>query len=148
MFERFDFIEKCNCCGESSSYTQEVNEQLKIKMCFNCGFTTNTLMKKDSEYIKLQFEVLPDVYKALSGECEADGLIYIPSYVDTDSGIVFAYGTSVDDWGWVAMKKKEDVDNNKKMLKADTDTAMRFESDCYIEALAYIGMLDNVIKAD
>ena len=34
-------------------------------MCYGCGFTTNTLMTKDSEFLEEQLEVLPEIYKDL-----------------------------------------------------------------------------------
>ena len=34
-------------------------------MCYGCGFTTNTLMTEDSEFLEEQLEVLPEIYKDL-----------------------------------------------------------------------------------
>ena len=35
-------------------------------MCYGCGFTTNTLMEPNSEFLNEQLEVLPEIYKDLS----------------------------------------------------------------------------------
>lgn len=158
MFEPYDIIEKCAVCDETSCYVQQVAESIKVKMCFNCGFSTNSIQTTDSEFLKEQLDVLPFLYKQLAGEAK-DGLVWIPTFIDTDNGNIFAHGNG-DDWKWCAFKKMDISPDEKYKFtipgkpnefytrKVDHTTESYFEQDCFLEALAYIGELHNVIKAD
>jgi hypothetical protein len=48
-------------------------------MCYGCGFTTNTLMTEDSEFLEEQLEVLPEIYKDLI-YIDDEGLNWDPFY--------------------------------------------------------------------
>lgn len=42
----------CDRCGSDACYVQEVNEKIKNYQCYGCGFITNSLLKKDSQFLK------------------------------------------------------------------------------------------------
>jgi ribosomal protein L37E len=41
----------CERCGSDACYVQEVNQDIKNYQCYGCGFITNSLMKKDSQFL-------------------------------------------------------------------------------------------------
>lgn len=128
-----DNLTICNRCGSDACYTTEVNDKIKNYSCFGCGFITNTLMTRDSEFLNEQMESLPDLYKELMGEDE-NGLVWMPNTVNVPSqGMVFADGTNGSNWKWGAVLPDESGE------KMDMSTIKHFSERDYIEALDYIG---------
>jgi transcription elongation factor Elf1 len=62
-----DKLIECSRCGSDACYVTEVNNKIKNYSCFGCGFITNTLMTRDSEFLTEQMTTLPDLYKELMG---------------------------------------------------------------------------------
>lgn len=147
-----DNLQTCSRCGSDACYVQEVNNKIKNHMCYGCGFITNSLMKKDEQFFQEQIEVLPNLYKELMGEDE-DGLIWMPNTVNIpDKGMVFADGTSAENWRWAAVKaipmreeeQKEFQEKGKDyQFKMDMETMKRFDERDYMEALDYIGVFEK-----
>lgn len=133
-----DNLSTCDRCGSDACFIQEVNSEIKLYSCFGCGFQTNSVCKVDSDFLNEQMETLPNLYKELAGE-DKEGKVWFPSTVQTDKGIVFAKGSGVDDWRWVAAKYKE-VDGESKM---DMTNVEEFEENNYMDALEVIGVFDK-----
>lgn len=132
-----DNLTICGRCGSDACYTTEVNDKIKNYSCFGCGFITNTLMTRDSEFLNEQMESLPDLYKELMGEDE-NGLVWMPNTVNVPSqGMVFADGTNGSNWKWGAVLPDESGE------KMDMSTIKHFEERDYIEALDYIGVFNG-----
>ena len=132
-----DNLTICARCGSDACYTTEVNDKIKTYSCFGCGFITNTLMTRDSEFLNEQMESLPDLYKELMGEDE-NGLVWMPNTVNVPSqGMVFADGTNGSNWKWGAVLPDESGE------KMDMSTIKHFEERDYIEALDYIGVFNG-----
>jgi len=130
-----DNLTICSRCGSDACYVQEVNDKIKTYSCFGCGFITNTLMTKDSEFLNEQMESLPDLYKELMGEDE-DGLVWMPNTVNIPSqGMVFADGTNGSNWKWGAVLSDESGE------KMDMSTIKHFDERDYMDGLSYIGAL-------
>lgn len=143
----FDNLIECSRCSSDAAYIQEINPQLKIEMCLGCGFQSNSLMRQGSEFLEEQMEILPELYKALLDEEEETGKIWMPSTTRVEGkGMIFAEGSSRDNWAWAAAKDievKEDEKEKYKGAKYRTDmtTIKHFKEKDYIDALSYIGIL-------
>jgi hypothetical protein len=118
-----------------------------VHMCYGCGFTTNTLMKSESEFLEEQLEVLPELYKDLI-YVDGEGKNWMPSTINIpDKGMVFINGKSIKDWKWVAVKAIEISEEEKSKFlennthKMDMNNAKEFEEKDFMEALSYIGLL-------
>ena len=146
-----DNLTTCERCSSDACYVQEVNQDVKLYFCYGCGFQANTAMKRSSEILEQQMEVLPELYKELMGEDE-NGTIWMPSVVNIpDKGMVFADGTGKGAvWGWAAVKavpmpEEEKVKFKEKgkdyEWKMDMSTMMHFNERDFIEALTYINVL-------
>jgi hypothetical protein len=126
-----DNLIECSRCGSDACYVTEVNNKIKNYSCFGCGFITNTLMTRDSEFLNEQMESLPDLYKELMGEDE-NGLVWMPNTINNpEQGMVFADGTNGSNWMWGAVLPSEDG-------KMDMSTIKHFNERDFIEALDYI----------
>lgn len=142
----YDNLIECSRCGSDACYMQEVNQEIKIELCYGCGFQSNSIMKVDSQFLSEQMETLPDLYKALIDE-EESGKVWMPSFHSVDGkGMVFADGTSREKWAWGAVKHIEVLEEEKdkykgEKYKTDMTTIKHFKERDFIEALSYIGVL-------
>lgn len=133
-----DNLIECNRCGSDACYVTEVNDKIKNYSCFGCGFITNTLMTRDSEFLTEQMTTLPDLYKELMGEDE-EGLVWMPNTINIPGqGMVFADGTNGMNWKWGAVLPSEETPE-----KMDMSTIKHFDERDYIEALDYIGVFNG-----
>jgi hypothetical protein len=74
---------------------------------------------------------LPELYKALRFK-DTDGKYWYPNSVMLeDKSMVFAEGSSTENWKWSAVQSKED--------KADMSTRKEYEQNEFMDALEYIG---------
>lgn len=145
-----DNLTTCERCSSDACYVQEVNQDVKLYFCYGCGFQANTAMKRDSEFLQQQMEVLPELYKELMGEDE-NGTIWMPSVVNIpDKGMVFADGVNGQQWQWAAVKatlmseeeKTKFKEKGKEFdYKMDMSTLQHFTERDFIDALTYIGVL-------
>lgn len=146
-----DKIVNCNRCNGNCCYETTVTPEIKNYFCYGCGFQTNSLMKKDSEFFKEQMKLLPDLYKELMGEDE-NGLIWMPTTINQPKiGMIFANGTSGQNWKWAAVKaipvKEEEKEKFKKKdgtyfdYKMDMTSIKEFDEKDFIEALDSLGFL-------
>ena len=114
---KFDNLIECTRCGSDACYTQEVTKDITIEMCYGCGFQSNSLMKRDTDFFINQMELLPDLYKVLLDE-EEDGKIWMPSTVNIpDKGMIFANGKGRDNWKWGAVKAIPVSEEEKEKFK-------------------------------
>jgi hypothetical protein len=125
MTEKLIDCPRCasNACSEMS------DGKVSIWICMGCGFTSNTTI---TDLNAEQMEVtLPELYKALKYK-DQDGKYWYPNSVMLENkSMVFAEGTSVDDWKWSAVQSKEG--------KADMTTKQEFSEREFMDALEYIG---------
>jgi hypothetical protein len=143
---KFDNLSKCSRCGSDACYIQEINSDITLKFCYGCGFQSNSIMTKDSEFYKEQISILPEIYKDLIYEDDKGG-IWIPSTINVEEkGIVFAMGNDKTQWDWAAAKVKEVSEEEKEKFKnanfrADMTTLKKFKERDFMDALSYIGVL-------
>ena len=138
----------CSRCGSDACYENNLGADYKVYMCYGCGFTTNTLMTEDSEFLKEQLEVLPELYKDLVF-IDKNLLYWVPSTINIENkGMIFIQGKSAEDWNWVACPAKELTEEEKTNFpddttyKMDMKNASYFKERDFIEAMDYIGMFE------
>lgn len=142
-----DQLTNCERCGaDGSAYKQEYPNGSIIHFCMQCGFQYSSLMTLDSQFLKEQMEILPEIYKLLMSEDE-DGKIWIPSFTNMEGkGMVYANGISRDDWWWEAVKHKQ-LDKPKTVKdkviseQADITSTKKFKEMEFLDALEYINIL-------
>ena len=123
-----------NCPRCNSNACSEMSDgNVTIWQCMGCGFTSNTYLNE--EYSVKYKEVLPELYKDLEFIDEKE-LRWYPTAVTMDNkSMVFAEGTSIENWKWSAVQAKDG--------KPDMTTKKEFNSDDFIEALDYVGYFNN-----
>ena len=148
-----DKLEKCPRCGSDACYSQKINKEITNFMCYGCGFQSNSLMKKEGEFLEEQIENLPELYKDLIYEDEK-GQSWLPSTINLlEQGMVFANGSNAENWKWSAVKaievkeeekEKYPIPNKKNKYykhRMDMTTMKMFDERDFMEALTYIGVL-------
>jgi len=144
-----DNLTVCSRCGSDACYKTDLGANYVISMCYGCGFTTNTLMHKDSQFLEEQLEVLPELYKDLVYEDE-NGQYWMPSTINNhEQGMIFIDGTSTEDWKWAACPAIKLTEEEAERFpegathKMDMKNVKRFEERDFMEALDYIGVFEN-----
>ena len=102
-----------------------------------------------------QMEILPELYKDLRHE-DKTGQVWFPSTVNLPKqGMVFANGSTTENWKWAAVKAIEVTEEEKLKYpipgkkdqyykhRMDMTTMKQFEERDFMEALSYIGVLPN-----
>jgi len=148
-----DKLTICPRCGSDACYVTEVNQDINNYFCYGCGFQSNTLMREGELLMEEQMDVLPELYKDLKFEHES-GQIWFPSTINlTEQGMVFANGSTTDNWAWAAVKSIEVTEEEKEKYpipnkegeyykhRMDMTTMKQFKERDFIEALSYIGVL-------
>ena len=142
-----DTIIDCPKSGGDLCYKTEINKDITNFLSLSCGFWTNTLMKKDSEFYIEQISTLPEIYKDISWEDPETKLIWIPNTINLqDKGMVFAAGANAEEWSWSAVKAiplegEDEAKVEGQTHKMDMSTIKSFKERDYIDALSYIGVL-------
>ena len=142
-----DTIINCPKSGGDLCYKTEINNSITNFLSLSCGFWTNTLMKKDSEFYEEQITTLPELYKDIAWEDPETQLIWIPNTINIqDKGMVFANGSNAEEWNWSAVKaipleKEDEAKVEGQTHKMDMSTIKSFKERDYIDALSYIGVL-------
>jgi len=148
----------CDRCGSDACYVQEVNQDIKNYQCYGCGFITNSVMTRDSRFLEEQMELLPNLHKELMGEDEK-GKVWMPSTINLpEKGMVFANGSSADNWKWAAVKSVPVSEDEKEKYpipgkkgefykkRMDMDTIKEFGERDYLEALDFIGVFTQDVE--
>ena len=135
-----------NACYEQS-FEQE-GQTITTWMCMGSGFTTSTLMEKDSAATKNTLETSPELYKDLM-HIDKNNRAWFPATITIPGkGMVFADGTTTKDWRWAAVKAieltKEEKESGKfptdQTFKMDMVNATYFDKDRgFMDALEVIG---------
>jgi hypothetical protein len=122
----------CPRCG-SNACSEMTDGKVSIWICMGCGFTSNTTI---TDLNKEQMETtLPELYKALRYK-DQDGKYWYPnSIMLEDKSMVFAEGTSIENWKWSAVQSKDS--------KADMTTKQEFPEREFMDALEYIGYFNQ-----
>ncbi len=140
----------CPRCGSDACYENSLGADYKVYMCYGCGFTTNTLMTEDSEFLEEQLEVLPELYKDLV-YTDTDGLHWIPSTISIpEKGMIFINGKSSEKWNWSSVPAKELTEEELPNFpegsthKMDMKNVKYFDERDFIEAMDYIDMFKTI----
>lgn len=144
----------CPKCGSTACYhilDEEGPQSANIYNCFGCGFQTNDALfhKSQETFIKSLEATMPELYKAIRYEDEKGNYWYPQTVNNINLGMVFADGTSVDDWKWSAVLSKPIDKKDRRKHKPgtthimDMSTKKEFERHDYMEALDYIGFFNK-----
>ena len=137
----------CPKCGSNMCYAQRIDD-VETWMCFTCGFTSSTLMKKGSDTEQQITAKQAQLYKDLSFVDDA-GYVWYPAVLTVpDKGMVYIdYNNG--DWDWVATPMRKLTPKEKRMKQykgkeyvANIKETKRFGKEGFMEAAVAMGMFD------
>ena len=150
----------CPHCSGDRCYTESHSiEDMEVSsyMCMDCGYTTTTLNLEGSEVLNAYEEVTPQLIIDLKWIDPQTNLVWYPTVLNFPStGIVFADGTSAQNWGWTAapavdIPKKEQskypVPGQPGKFyerRVDMEQAKKFAPSEFCEACKSIGMVAEI----
>jgi hypothetical protein len=138
--------------GSNACYEQTFEnngESVTTWLCFGSGFTTSTLMTKNSPTVENAIKTSPELYKDLMFE-DKNGRVWLPATITLpEKGMVFIDGTSKDNWKWAGVKAIPISEQDKKVdenqtHKMDMKNLKHFEQKDFMEAADFIGMFSLV----
>ena len=145
-----DKLIDCPKCKERAAcYQTPINEFYSAYACFGCGYTTNDLMKEDTDFNFEEFEsALPELYKDLK-DTDSEKRVWYPQALNIPGkGTVFANGKNKESWQWSSIKSIQLTEEDKKnpkfkgqTHKSDSQSLQDFGND-FIEACDYIGFFN------
>lgn len=147
-----DQLVECNHCGGPLCYERHTNSVVSWD-CITCGYTTNTLLMKNTEAVLSYESMLPLLYKDLK-YIDKDGLVWYPTYIKVDGkGIIFADGDSAKSWRWsVALQHPVEEHEKEKykianepgryhQFKTDLKNRIQLDPDQFARALEILGLV-------
>ena len=134
-----------NACYEQTF--EQDGKEVKTWMCFGSGFSTSTFMNKDSDLVKNTIETCPELYKDLMHIDKNDRAWFPATITLPEKGMVFADGTSKDDWKWAAVKAIPITEEDRKIkqfpadqkYKMDMENKSLHNQNDFMDALEQIG---------
>jgi DNA-directed RNA polymerase subunit RPC12/RpoP len=138
-----DEMVACPSCNSDACYKNEISKGINSYVCFGCGFLTNDAMKEGFNFDEYEAN-MPQLYVDLK-KIDSEDRVWYPMTINVkEKGVVFAYGTSKDNWQWTGIKNRELTEQEQKELankgityKSDASSMKHFDKD-FIEALDYI----------
>jgi len=138
----------CNRCSGDACLKTRVNENITTYFCWGCGFQTNTLMTEGSKFFLEQIDLLPEIYKILSYK-DKDGLLWVPTFINNDNGMIYANGVDGENWSWCAVNKVPIEEGEEEKFanpsggfyktKPDMSTSKYFPPEDFMDSLSHIG---------
>ena len=116
-----------NACYERTIVDGNTNETITTWLCFGSGYSSSTLMDKDSPAVKNAIESSPELYKDLMHE-DRNGRVWLPATITLPGkGMVFIDGTSKDKWSWTAVDSIQLTEEDRKTGKYPEDQTVRMD---------------------
>lgn len=147
-------IIECPITGVEMCLKHQIAPDMYNYFSLSSGFWSNSLMKEGDEFYEQQMVGLPELYKELAFVDEKTGLTWLPNlYNEQEKGMVFASGSSKNDWKWKAVKaikipekdrKKHPIPGKKGQYleyKMDMENSVDFNINEYMMAINHLEVI-------
>ena len=147
---------ECPICSSKNCFETEATD-LTSYLCLRCGFTSNSKLKQDSEFLKEMMNTTPQLAKDLQVYDFTREIYWFPSCINMGpKGVIYPEGT-INNWKWKVAKPKsipkkyrqkypipgKDGAYYEKQL--DVENAVEFENTDFFEAFKEMGLtIDNL----
>lgn len=145
-----DKLKECPRCGRGTCYEQQSEKETQW-FCMGCGFASNSQMKENTLAMKQVLETSPELFKDLLFT-DPEGYVWFPSTMTLPGkGMIFADGTSKEDWKWsvvkaVPIEKKERKKFPKGQThKMDVQNKLSYEQHEFMVCLMEIGFFGEEV---
>ena len=121
---------------------QQEGKEVQTWLCMGSGFSTSTMMDKDSKLVKDTLETSPELYKDLMHIDENNRAWFPATITLPGKGMVFADGTSKKDWKWAAVKAQELTNEEVESGKFPKDQTHKMDMQNMTYFDAHRGFMD------
>lgn len=143
------------CCVDAQ-YISDTDLVLSF-MCLACGYTSTNLNVQDSEIVKQQEEVSPELFKELRWVDPTTSLVWYPVVLNFPSfGVIFPDGTNRLDWKWRCAPAVEIPKEEREKYpipgaptgtyyekRINMEKGQLFPQDKFYEACVFIGFISE-----
>ncbi len=146
----------CPHCGSSNCFREDYDHgetPVSAYLCVSCGYTSTTLHKADSEFIKTYELSLPELFRDLKF-IDSESNVWYPIVLNFPTlGVIFPDGTSTLNWSWraVPVVPVDEDEKNKYPIpgeegkyyetKADMDGSRLYPQGQFYEACKFLGII-------
>lgn len=135
---------KCPICEQNACYEQKIDEKLSTQLCMSCGYSSSTLLTKQSEAFKNAVETSPELYKDLAKEGENEQMWLPATLMVPNKGMVFVDGTSKDNWVWASAKAIPLLEpKDGQTHRMDMENKKTFNKNQFMKACLNAGIFDE-----
>ena len=149
---------KINCpVCKSKNCFESTEKDITSYLCLRCGYTSNSLLKQDSESLEKILATTPKLAKDLQRYDFTRELYWIPTVINMgDRGIIYPEGTA-DSWKWkyakvtdVPKESQKDYpipgkDGEYYTTMLDVENAEEFKSTEFLQACKSMGITEGDI---
>ena len=141
----------CPVCKSKNCF-ESIDKDVTSYLCLRCGYTSNSLLKQNSESSEKILSTTPQLAKDLQVFDFTRELYWIPTVINMgDRGIIYPEGTT-DNWKWKYAKVVDVPEANQKdypipgkdgkyyTTMLDVEKAEVFESTEFLEACKAMGI--------
>ena len=142
---------ECPVCKSKNCF-ESIDKDVTSYLCLRCGYTSNSLLKQNSESLEKVMKTTPQLAKDLQIYDYTRELYWIPTVINMgDRGIIYPEGTT-DNWKWRYAKvidvpkasqkayPKPDKDDEYYTTMLDVENAEEFKSNEFLEACKAMGI--------
>ena len=144
----------CPICKSKNCF-ESIEKDVISYLCLSCGYTSNSLLKQESDTLEEVMKTTPQLVKDLQVYDFTREIYWLPTVINMgDRGIIYPEGTT-DNWKWKYAKvvdvpkesqKKYPIQNKddeyyKTML--DVENAEEFENTEFLEACKAMGITEE-----
>ena len=141
----------CPVCKSKNCF-ESVEKDVTSYLCLSCGYTSNSLLKQDSDTLEEVMVTTPQLVKDLQIYDFTREIYWLPTVINMgDRGIIYPEGTT-DSWKWkyasvvdVPKESQKDYpipgkDDEYYTTMLDVENAEEFESTEFLEACKAMGI--------
>ena len=142
-----------NCLSDKHCFEEDVNnvENFKSYMCFNCGFTSNTSFKKDSEVLNELLNKSTQLVRDVQFFDYDRKITWIPTTLNMGKlGIIYPDGTK-NNWVWrlaevrkLTKEEQKDPQYGGHEYTLDLENAKEFGQYEFLDACKEMGIVKDL----
>ena len=147
---------KINCpICKSKNCFESIDKDVTSYLCLSCGYTSNSLLKQESDTLEEVIKTTPQLVKDLQIYDFTRELYWIPTVINMgDRGIIYPEGTT-DSWKWKYAKVVDISEERQKdypvpgtegryyTTMLDVENAEEFESTEFLKACESMGITEK-----
>ena len=145
---------ECPVCKSKNCF-ESIDKDITSYLCLRCGYTSNSLLKQDSESLDKLMKTTPQIVKDLQVYDFIREIYWLPTVINMgDRGIIYPEGTT-NNWKWKYAKVIDvpkasqkaypipDKDDEYYTTMLDVENAEEFKSTEFLKACKSMGITEK-----